>query len=395
MSRVTGSAMLPDVWPDLIAEIHARARPAVLAVTGGGSSAIAELLAVPGASRTVLDARVPYSAEALIEWLGHKPDHFCDEHTALAMASVGCYRARKLIAAAKSPVTTDSLGVSCTASLASDRPKRGDHRCHVAVQSAQFTASYSLILEKGARSRAGEETLVGQLILLALADACAITKVPQLDLRPTEVVQHAKQVADPALAAVWGGAADCLWSLPDGSFADSPAQTPRGVLCGAFNPLHHGHEELRLLAERRLGGLVAYEMSVTNVDKPPLDYLTIERRRQQFSRVPLALTNAPRFWQKSQVFPNTTFVVGSDTAQRIVDAKYYGGDSDALQAALDKIRQAGCRFLVASRLVGGQTLTLANLQVPATARDLFEEIPESEFRVDISSTELRKAASSE
>ena len=64
-----------------------------MAVTGGGSRAISELLEVPGASRTVLEAVVPYAAPALIAWLGAKPEHFCEPRTARAMAMVGFQRA--------------------------------------------------------------------------------------------------------------------------------------------------------------------------------------------------------------------------------------------------------------------------------------------------------------
>lgn len=384
--------MWSSAWNTLITAIHDQSRPTVLVVTGGGASAIAELLAVPGASRTILDAQVPYSTEALVAWLGRRPDQFCDERTALAMASVAAYRANTLLSSAP-PASTpvEPLGISCTASLASDRPKRGDHRCFIAVQASHLTTSYSLKLEKGARSRAEEDAIVGQLIVRALAIATGLTDMPEVALRPTEVIEVELQTAGDALSQVWNGTADCLWSLPDWSFAESLPTPPRGLLCGAFDPLHEGHEQLRLVAEERLGGPVAYELSITNVDKPPLDFLTIDRRRQQFYETPLALTNAPRFWQKAQIFRGTTFIVGSDTALRVVDAKYYGGDEDALHTALEKIRHAGCRFEVAWRMVDGQPLTLGDLDVPDFARDLFTEIPESEFRVDISSTELRQS----
>src|SRR2546430_85232 len=70
----------------LVAALHAKPRPVVLAVTGGGASAVAALLGVPGASRTVLEAVVPYHERALAEFLGFAPAQACSGETSRAMA---------------------------------------------------------------------------------------------------------------------------------------------------------------------------------------------------------------------------------------------------------------------------------------------------------------------
>jgi nicotinamide mononucleotide (NMN) deamidase PncC len=405
---------MSDNWRELIERIHAASPPVVLAVTGGGASAISELLGVPGGSRMMLEAVVPYSEQALVEWLGKAPGHFCVEETALAMATVAYRRAGELAA------KNEAIGVACTASLASDRPKKGAHRCHIATQTRSASASYSLVLEKGARDRTGEERLVGRVILLALARAAGLADLLALELRPGESVVEHLATADPLLIELLEGQRHVVWSLPDiavkssadaqnsetpnaepGSACGSslhqaipiPLSPPCGILCGSFHPLHFGHRQLREVAETILKGPVYYEMSIRNVDKPPLDFLSIARRRAQFTEVPLALTAAPTFVEKAAALPGVVFVVGVDTAERIVHCKYYGGSLDATRAALERIRNAGCRFLVACRQFGERFETLSDVVIASDFASMFDAIPEGEFRADVSSTQLRKSAS--
>ena len=83
---------------------------------------------------------------------------------------------------------------------------------------------------------------------------------------------------------------------------------------------------------------VTFEISVTNVDKPPLVAATVRQRLAQFAwKSPVELTRAPTFLEKARLFPGTTFVIGADTAERLVAPKYYGNDEVRMHAALDEI----------------------------------------------------------
>ena len=73
-------------WQQLISAIHASGRKAALAITGGGSGAVGELLRVPGGSRLLIEAQVPYDALALATFLGFAPAQACSSDTAIAMA---------------------------------------------------------------------------------------------------------------------------------------------------------------------------------------------------------------------------------------------------------------------------------------------------------------------
>jgi len=173
----------------LVERIHATPCALVLAISGGGSRAIADLLEVPGASRTLLEAVVPYAEEALIAWLGGRPDQACAPQTARAMAVVAFRRALAYVAG------VGAAGVACTAALATDRPRRGPHRAHVALQTASRTATWSLDLQKGRRTRAEEETLVARLVLSAVAAAGASDARLHLDLLEGEQLEQAETIA--------------------------------------------------------------------------------------------------------------------------------------------------------------------------------------------------------
>src|SRR5215472_14116754 len=166
----------------LIEALHASPHRLVLALTGGGTGAAAWLLSVPGGSRTVLEVAVPYSEPALCDFLGRRPDSFCSAETARLMARRALERARWL--APGSPVA----GIACTASLRSDRPKRGDHRFHLAIQTLQRTSAYSLTLTKEARDREGEETVLDLVLLNALAEMFGVAERLEVPLLPGEEI---------------------------------------------------------------------------------------------------------------------------------------------------------------------------------------------------------------
>jgi hypothetical protein len=131
------------------------------------------------------------------------------------------------------------------------------------------------------------------------------------------------------------------------------------------------------------------------------------------------------FLEKANIFRGCTFVLGADTMVRMLNPKYYAdakeltasglspeqvavAQSMALVAALATIAERGIRFVVGGRHCAGMRagtgtedvdgfLTCSQILVspaacvlPLALRHMFAEVEESAFRVDLSSSQIRK-----
>ena len=350
----------------LAAAIHNAPRRGVFAVTGGGAGLLAELLTTPGASATVLEARVPYAEQSLVEFLGGPPTQACDARTARALAMRSFLRAHAI---------GGDFGFAVTAALATKRQRRGADRAHLAFQDAARTQAWTMVFPPGL-SRRREEAELARVGLSALAFALRLGEAPNLPLVEAE---------GGAFGAVVLGERE-QWA--DGSFD--------AVLPGAFDPLHDGHRAMRADAARRLGAAsqtnarVAFELSVANVDKPPLDYVELRQRLAQFAPQEVVVTNAPTFVAKARALGGVVFVVGADTLARVGTARYYGGSRAGAQAFAE-MRELGCSFLVYGRVVDKRFISLDDLALPPELAAMCVGVPEADFRKDVSSTALREA----
>ena len=159
----------------------------------------------------------------------------------------------------------------------------------------------------------------------------------------------APTTADSLLRDLLNGRVQMLEFSGGNVFVDAP-RAGRVYLPGSFNPLHGGHQDLlqvgvgvqggglgwvgawvaprcpprpppppaQAALRLRPGAEGCFELSIGNADKGVLALEEVQRRVSQFvaAGLPLAVTQAPLFTQKGDLFPRSTFVVGYDTGKR-------------------------------------------------------------------------------
>ncbi|RLN20504.1 hypothetical protein BBJ28_00005433 [Nothophytophthora sp. Chile5] len=436
----------------------------VAAATGGGAS-VAEHLFRPGSSSTMLHFAVPYSRASLQQFLQSSPSStstlkFCSRETSKRMAIAAWQQAQEITrqeaeeddaqTAKELPNALNrfraSLGIACTAALATNYPKKGPHECFLSVCRTRLSSTsaaflrpqcetYHVQLDKTlGRSRTEEDAIVSHWLMYFLAksadidpEACsAFHDALMAGQAGTDAVARLPQEEDAdgdPLHDICSGKTDQLISigfLPVNASDSDDAGTPvttrgfafRGlVVPGSFNPLHKGHVDLAVdaqwLKKKRTGVElpVAFELAISNADKGAVESATISARVAQFARNntlalgawPVLVTNASLFDQKAELLPGCVFAVGADTAVRIVDKKYYDMDEHKMALALDRIARNDCSFVLGGRFDNklNRFMTAEEVlehHIPPVFRHLFVPLTESDHRNDTSSTQIRSQA---
>ncbi len=370
--------------PDaLVKELHRSPLRLAIVCAGGGTRVLPWLLSAPGASRTVLDAQVPYDPAALAAYVGAPVEAAVSPDTAKRLAECAFHRARAL-----RPGHEPLAGVACTAALGTDRERRGEEQAFICVRTEKEVRLLHLQFRKGAANRDRQENGVAEEILNALAaTAGAFGRLSVAWGDAATVETTLVPVADP-LAIQLCADSDWVRIERDGRMVPRGQAAP-AVLSGSFHPSHAGHLRLADVAEQVLECAIDLELSQSNADKSDIFMAEVARRIDLIRGLrPVLVTRAPTFLEKARLFPGRCFVLGYDTAARLVQDRFYGG-ADQLAAAFRELQELGCQFLVAGREEKGTFRGLDDIALPDGTADLFQGIPEQVFREDVSSTAIR------
>ena len=134
--------VLSDTDKDsLLTKVYRGGNVFVLTLAGGGASSVAEILNVPGASKSIMEITIPYSRVAMAQVVPSMQEDAADGGVGVQICSLEM--AQRLARAARQRCIELTLaksrnfaalgednvfGVGCTASLASGPGKKGSHR---------------------------------------------------------------------------------------------------------------------------------------------------------------------------------------------------------------------------------------------------------------------------
>lgn len=358
-------------YKNLVNLINQSAYKAYIALAGGGQTFASQYLQHSGASKTIAGIHIPYGKQAFDQFVGKPVDKYVSIESARLMAKKAYFECTKQVDA------THAIGIGLTCSIASDDEREGrSHRIIIAVHSYEKSWFESYTLRQGL-SRQEEEMLCCHETMKALATAALKWEICQ-----PLIIELSEYVPEIGCYLVDYHGDEC-------SRLEFHNEIPKGtcriaVAPGSYNPFHDGHGKMLEMAEEILGIKPYAELAVLNVDKGAIDYFDVRDRLGGMIDIKKIVTHVSTFKDKALFLAENgreiVFIVGADTWNRVLDAKY-AGDTESLYHIFAGMN---VRFMVFSRggsdIVGDQWMD----------KLLIHDDRLSAFDVPLSSTQIRK-----
>lgn len=318
-----------------------------LACTGAAAKLQYELWQVPGASSFLIGSSFTYASHETDEFIGFKPEGYCTAETAMEMAMASYIRACEFEILNKD--YGFPIGVGISASVASTKKHRGEHRSYFAFMTPKGMFCHKSTVKKAAGPEARRDD----------DDHCNGTAMALL--RDILAENHPKYLYDKTTEAE-----DLLFKRPlfdvDGRRQETPSKAV--FLPGAFNPIHDGHRGMRAAIEK-LGEEVLYSITTSSLHKPALE-LSMALHKAAILRLEkwndtsnsfIFTRNDPLFIDKARQFPESKFILGADALMRMLDPQW-GVDPDKL---ISEFRQLNIEFYVFDRVIDGQVVSMNDI----------------------------------
>jgi hypothetical protein len=375
-----------------VAALHDHPPKLYATCTGAGAGLLGFLWRTAGASRTLLGFEFPYDARVFQNTIGRTPASYCSDDAALSLAVSSYFKGQRALVE-QGDLSTPVIGLGLTAAVSTDRTRRGADRVHIAVRTDGSAYAVSAQFDSSQLTRREEGDLCDLIALNALLHAAGIEQLT-FDARysTSDTVMADGAITPSYLAPSLDLSSLPLILRPDGTVDTMAAMDFREAIIfpGSFAPLHYGHDAIAEWVQKAAGKSVIFELAAVNADKSTIALIDLAERAAQFrGRWPVIITaGAPLFVDKARHYPGCDFIVGVDTAVRLLDAKYYRG-ADEYTGVFRLFTALKTRFYVCDRLQNGELTTIDQIEIPPAARGMFLRVP---CRVDVSSTALRAAA---
>jgi len=169
---------------NLVNKIHSSRFQGCFSITGGGMKIIDYLFKTPGSSKTILEIIIPYSKHSLSDFLSENLDSHVSHLEAINMAEKSYLRSKAL---SNNP---DIFGLSCTASISTNRLRKGDDRAYIAWYSKFSNGYTSVLFEKNIRKRVEEDIIISKIILNTISKIIGINEYLKINLYESEKLEE-------------------------------------------------------------------------------------------------------------------------------------------------------------------------------------------------------------